>query len=245
MSRTSASVTALERASLRLALSEGRSEQEFNIEAQPMDNALSEWAEQTGYQVLLPSDACASGHPAPDIAGTYTPARALDQLLAGSSFQYEFANARTVAIRTSAGSAEVAGPDDALRVEQLLNQTAPIQTAEDAALLVRKPGNADRAAGAPPPPPPTPPSGKPDPDDEGGGKKLWRMLIETVVALAMFAIVAVAGVAVECVVRYLAARGISDVLLWGLRAGEYSLFVGDLIMLLRFIWKRVSGGGRR
>ena len=121
-------------------------------------------------------------------------------MLAGSGFQYEFANARTVAIRTSTGSAEVAGPDDALRVEQLLNQTAPIQTAEDAALLVRKPGNADRAAGAPPPPPPTPPSGKPDPDDEGGGKKLLRMLIETVVALAMFAIVAGAGVAVECVV---------------------------------------------
>ena len=71
----------------------------LDIAAQPLDKALNSWANQTGYQVLVPVERVARGRTAPSIKGTYTPEGALKILLASSDLKYQFVNARTVTIR--------------------------------------------------------------------------------------------------------------------------------------------------
>src|SRR5581483_7366491 len=72
----------------------------LNIAAQPLDRALNSWADQTGYQIIIP-DRGSSGRTAPTVTGTYTPEAALKLLLASTDLKYQFVGDRTVAIRVA------------------------------------------------------------------------------------------------------------------------------------------------
>ncbi|MEP7243754.1 MAG: FecR domain-containing protein [Gammaproteobacteria bacterium] len=84
------------RASRRMAAIE---ELPLNISAQPLESALQQFAQQSGLQVLFPSDGAVMRRPAPAMSGLHTPPEALDQLLADTGLRYEYVNSRTVAIR--------------------------------------------------------------------------------------------------------------------------------------------------
>ncbi|MBL8265890.1 TonB-dependent siderophore receptor [Steroidobacter sp.] len=73
----------------------------FSIERQPLEDALAEFARQTGYQLLFQSDV-ALKLTAPRVAGTLTPESALKALLENSGLHYKFVNAKTVTIGTAA-----------------------------------------------------------------------------------------------------------------------------------------------
>jgi len=71
----------------------------FDIEPQPLDQALSAVAEQAGIQVLIYMDEASSARQAEGVDGMLGPKAALQQLLADSSgLRYEFIDRRTVAI---------------------------------------------------------------------------------------------------------------------------------------------------
>ncbi|MET4575496.1 TonB-dependent siderophore receptor [Ottowia thiooxydans] len=55
----------------------------FNISAQPLSQALNDWALQTGAQLIV-QPALVSGKRAPAVSGSLTPNQALDRLLSGS-----------------------------------------------------------------------------------------------------------------------------------------------------------------
>ena len=89
------------RASRRMAAIE---ELPLDISAQPLESALQEFAQQSGLQVLFPSDGAAMRRPAPAMVGLLTPPEALDHLLADTGLRYEYVNSRTVAIREAGPS---------------------------------------------------------------------------------------------------------------------------------------------
>src|SRR5687768_15529318 len=72
---------------------------QVSIPAQPMPQALDEFARQTGMQVVFATEDVAGGITAPKVIGTYRPAEALERLLADSGLEFEFINSRTVAVR--------------------------------------------------------------------------------------------------------------------------------------------------
>src|SRR5687767_14250377 len=76
----------------------------FNIEAQPLEDALNKFADQAGYQVLFQS-ALVQKQTAPRVNGTFTPETALQSLLSTSGLHYKFVNSRTVAIDVGSSAA--------------------------------------------------------------------------------------------------------------------------------------------
>ncbi len=79
-----------------------------SIESQPLEDALNEFAKQTGFQVLFQSDAVLR-QTAPRVDGELTPESALKALLANSGLRYKFVNPRTVSISTADETASAAG----------------------------------------------------------------------------------------------------------------------------------------
>lgn len=75
----------------------------FNIEAQPLEDALNEFAAQTGLQVLFRSSVVRN-QLAPRISGALTPETALQGLLTNTGLHYRFINPRTITISTEAPS---------------------------------------------------------------------------------------------------------------------------------------------
>lgn len=71
----------------------------LDIEPQSMSDALNDWAQQTGLQLIFPDADITNRLAAPSVRGTYTAQAALNQLLAGTQLTYEFVNDRTVSIR--------------------------------------------------------------------------------------------------------------------------------------------------
>jgi iron complex outermembrane recepter protein len=71
----------------------------LNIDSQPLPAALNQWAAQTGYMVLVPTQDGAQSLIAPRIQGAYTPEEGLKLLLEKSGYTYEVVSARTVNIR--------------------------------------------------------------------------------------------------------------------------------------------------
>src|SRR5690606_16507336 len=65
--------------------------------AQPMHQALKEFARQSGYQVFFQSE-LTRGRQAPAVIGKIAPEAALERLLANSGLSFRLVNARTVAI---------------------------------------------------------------------------------------------------------------------------------------------------
>jgi hypothetical protein len=65
----------------------------------------------------------------------------------------------------------------------------------------------------------------------------WRFLIETLVGLFIFGVIAAAAVAIKLGVEELSRRGIEGFIIWGLKGGEYALFGTDLVLFGRFLWR--------
>jgi iron complex outermembrane recepter protein len=99
------------------AQEEGRPRLTFNIQAQPMEQALTEFGATSGLQVLFDSKLAAQ-ITAPEVIGSLSAEDALKKLLERSPLSYEFINARTVAIRMKgaapgkAGAAGLLGDQD-------------------------------------------------------------------------------------------------------------------------------------
>lgn len=51
----------------------------------------------------------------------------------------------------------------------------------------------------------------------------------------MFAIVALAALLLAFLVRWLESQGIKGLLVWGIKVGEYSVFLVDLFLFLVFL----------
>jgi len=76
-----------------------RTRQEFNIAAQPLSQALREYAQQSGDQVVFYSE-IGKGRAAPALTGSYTRQEALQRLLENTGLKYRRVNAKTIAIST-------------------------------------------------------------------------------------------------------------------------------------------------
>lgn len=96
--------------------------QEFNIAAQPLSQALREYAQQSGDQIVFYSE-IGKGHAAPSVAGSYTKQEALLRLLENSGLKYRRVNAKTVAI----GSEAPSRPDASM---QRTSSAAPMRLAQ-------------------------------------------------------------------------------------------------------------------
>jgi outer membrane receptor protein involved in Fe transport len=72
----------------------------LDIKAQPIGDALNEFARQVGLQVVLFADVGA-GVTTPRVSGVYAPQEALKLLLAHTGLYFEYVNARTIAVRAS------------------------------------------------------------------------------------------------------------------------------------------------
>ncbi|MFT3790865.1 MAG: TonB-dependent receptor [Rudaea sp.] len=91
---------------------------DFNIAQEPLSDALAEWSRQSGLQVLRRDGAAnVQEITAPKVAGKFLPTEALDRMLAGSGFRYEFVNGCTVRISSAsdkhAAAAHVGKSDEA------------------------------------------------------------------------------------------------------------------------------------
>jgi hypothetical protein len=70
---------------------------ELRIDAPTMMAALVQFSEQTGLQLLFPTEG-ATRLVAPRVEGHLTPRAALEQLLRDSGLRFEFVNPRTVSV---------------------------------------------------------------------------------------------------------------------------------------------------
>ncbi len=69
-----------------------------NIDAPSLGQALIQFTQQSGLQLIFPTSGPSAALPAPHVAGTYTPRAALERLLKNSGLTFEFINERTIAI---------------------------------------------------------------------------------------------------------------------------------------------------
>ncbi|QUS39441.1 TonB-dependent heme/hemoglobin receptor family protein [Tardiphaga alba] len=75
----------------------------FNIGAQSLAVALTQFGRQSGLQVSV-SSAAARGRSSPGVSGTLTPDQALSQLLSGTGMQFRFSDSGTVVISANDAS---------------------------------------------------------------------------------------------------------------------------------------------
>jgi hypothetical protein len=64
-----------------------------------------------------------------------------------------------------------------------------------------------------------------------------RFFIETIVAIAIFLIIGAAAVGLSYIVKYLDSHGVDIVIVTGLKIVEYAIFVTDVVLFGRFLWK--------
>lgn len=81
----------------------------IRIAAQPLGEALNDWARQTRIQLFVQPDATA-GRTAPAVAGTLSPRAALDRLLAGSGLYGRFEGQAVTIERVAAGGGAALAP---------------------------------------------------------------------------------------------------------------------------------------
>ena len=62
-------------------------------------------------------------------------------------------------------------------------------------------------------------------------------MTETAVGVIFFVVIAAAAVGLNFVINELSELGISSGILYGLTGAEYALFVMDLVLFGRFLWK--------
>jgi hypothetical protein len=109
--------------------------QRFEIRPKALELALSEFAQQSGLQVLYPAGDLQSQPDASDVVGTFTPAKALLRLLHVSDLHFSFVNENTVALSRPAQGASPA-PEEVVvtaqkRTERLTDTPIPITVLSD------------------------------------------------------------------------------------------------------------------
>ncbi|WP_153786863.1 TonB-dependent receptor [Pseudomonas sp. EMN2] len=91
----------VEAASATLASDVQARQVQLDLPAQPLDQALTAFADQAGLHLLYTTDDVA-GLQSPALQGTFGIEQALQQLLAGSGVSYRFNDARTITLRKAA-----------------------------------------------------------------------------------------------------------------------------------------------
>ncbi|WP_219118124.1 secretin and TonB N-terminal domain-containing protein [Janthinobacterium sp. UMAB-56] len=81
----------------------------FDLPAQPLDTALVAFGEATGYSVLV-SSTLAAGRVAASVRGDYTPAEALQRLLAGTQLGARFSGSRAFTLLALADAPVASAP---------------------------------------------------------------------------------------------------------------------------------------
>jgi iron complex outermembrane recepter protein len=99
----------------------------LNIAAQPVSDALNEFALQAGFQGVFYTS-IGKGLTSPQVSGVFTPEQALKRLLGNTSLRYRFINPHTIAIQEAAvipamlseriSAQQAGGPERALRLAQ-------------------------------------------------------------------------------------------------------------------------------
>ncbi|HEV8333476.1 MAG TPA: TonB-dependent receptor [Steroidobacteraceae bacterium] len=77
----------------------------FLIESKTLDEALDEWAKQTGFQIFVTDWGLAKQLPAPRLLGKFSARAALEKLLEGTPLTWVLLDERTVLVREKARSA--------------------------------------------------------------------------------------------------------------------------------------------
>ena len=104
---------------------------EVDIPAQPVGDALNQFAEQSGLQVVLYADD-AEGVETPAVAGTFEDSHfVLDALLASTGLEYEFINERTVAVNAVADDTERSSDPGNRRTASSPTSTGQAPTSND------------------------------------------------------------------------------------------------------------------
>jgi iron complex outermembrane recepter protein len=81
---------------------------QFDLDAQPLREALSAWREQSGWQLIWPKeDTAAPTQSTPKVSGLLFPAEALSLLLSGTGLTYSYVDPQTVAIELASKAATV------------------------------------------------------------------------------------------------------------------------------------------
>lgn len=90
------------------------------IESKTLADALDQWAQQSGFQILLKNWDMAKKLTAPSLKGTFSAQAALEQLLSGTPLVYEFTSERTVTVRARVTAAsQTTGSVDHVDVPRL------------------------------------------------------------------------------------------------------------------------------
>jgi hypothetical protein len=116
-------VLALVGASLPSAAQATATHYQLNIPREPLDNALKDFARQTGLQVARFTDVSGGAAEVGPVAGSLTPEEALKTLLGETQLTYRVLSDRTIAIV----SKQTAAPAGQLPTDQ----TAPAKTSDD------------------------------------------------------------------------------------------------------------------
>ncbi len=96
----------------------------FSISAQPLSDALAQFAQQTGLQLIVPTS-LVKGLKAPAVSGSLRPAECLRRLLEPSGLGYQFINDRTVAIEPQEGKKISGSAPPAREQRQVVAQADP------------------------------------------------------------------------------------------------------------------------
>jgi iron complex outermembrane recepter protein len=91
----------------------------LDIQAQPIGEALNEFARQAGLQIILETPD-AEGVTSAQLVGEYKPRAALEKLLANSGLQFEYLNENTVAVRRIAAAEKTSSNEDSTIVAEII-----------------------------------------------------------------------------------------------------------------------------
>lgn len=129
----------------------------LEIESKTLADALDQWAQQTGYQILVKDWEMAKALPAPTVKGRFAPRNALERLLKGTTLTYTWVSDRAVAIvdktRGSPTSAippgDHSGGSESLRLAQVDGRDANQRSlAAEGAIRSSTSSNGDAQLGA-------------------------------------------------------------------------------------------------
>lgn len=76
-----------------------------------------------------------------------------------------------------------------------------------------------------------------DARSEGTVSAPRKFLVETLTGIAIFSIIAGAAVGLSFFVKFLETNNVDVVVIVGLKIAEYAIFVVDLILFGRFLWR--------
>lgn len=84
-----------------------------------------------------------------------------------------------------------------------------------------------------------------DKDSPPWWKAPWEFLVETLVGVFIFVVIGGAAVGLNFLVHELENNQIDGVITFGLKTAEYALFLVDLVLFGRFLWKTASRTWRK